>query len=1111
MKLSTLFLALMAVLSAWRGGLAQTDALWTGASGLYDTPGNWDINTVPINGLVTYNVAIPGGVAVQFDVDSDLFSPAEVADLDLAATSILEINPGHVLHVLDDAMIGGRIVADGTDTEFRADAPGAAFTGTSAQLAASGGATIAVAGTSYDGTGITSGSIFSAAGAQSVVDVSSLQSFDALRDYGGSPVRTISATNGGLVDLSSLQTMQAGAGVGNDRLDVISNNAGVVDLSNLESITGGAIRFTSDDATYSLPSLTSIVGYVEFDLPIGSLVDLPELATQDGGTYELGAGDAANVPKLTSLTNAALTISNATGTFTAPMLSVVDHSRLSVSGGKTLAIPATSYLGTNISSGTVFSADGGATLLDLATMTSVDLFRDFGGSPVRTIAATNGGTIDLSGMTTLRGGAAADNDRLDVVTTNGGVVDMSSLDSITAGAVRFMSDSPTYTLPALTSIAAHVDFDLPAGAQINLPELVTQNLGAYDLGPGDAVSAPKLTSLTNASLTITDPTGTFDAPLLAVIDHTRLMVSGGKSLAIPASSYVGTNVVSGEIFAADGSGTLLDLSALTSVDVYRNFGGSPVRTISATNGGTIDLSGMTTLQGGYAAADDLLDVVTNTGGTIDLTGLAAITAGRVRFTSDTTYYSLPTLSSITAHVEYSMPNGALLELPELVTQAGGAYDVPIGGQVNLPKLTTLTGAAITITDDASNFDAPLLTNIDHTRVTLSGGSTLAIPVNAYHGSDVSSGVIFAADGTDTVLDLSTVASFDNLRNFGGAPVRTISATNGGTIDLSGVNTLQGGWAPGDDRLDIVAATGGAIDLSNLNTIPAGNVRFVVGSGSTMSFGSPTKLVGTAIALEDATARVDVAGSLILGTDGSLSAAPLSQVAIGQHHLFATTDTNAWNLDTAVLALDGSSYQFIEIGGEDLGTAGSSAGNFGIGQLVVGTPTLPTIATLVDVFDNGNQGSNGEPEALYLYGLGGPDGLRIEGGSTLSIHNLNVYAFIDGAMTHLNALFAPDETTIEFDHGFITMDMLAPLFGDANLDGRVDGLDYLAWASNFGLSPASYSQGDFNFDGTVDGLDYLIWAGNFGATQTSAVPEPASLGLLLVGVGVMVRRRRRAAF
>lgn len=90
-------------------------------------------------------------------------------------------------------------------------------------------------------------------------------------------------------------------------------------------------------------------------------------------------------------------------------------------------------------------------------------------------------------------------------------------------------------------------------------------------------------------------------------------------------------------------------------------------------------------------------------------------------------------------------------------------------------------------------------------------------------------------------------------------------------------------------------------------------------------------------------------------------------------------------------------------------------------------------------------------------------------------------------------------------------------GDGNSDGKVDGLDYLIWADNYGDNPAdippgSPENGDYDSNGVVDGLDYLAWAGNFGngPNDATAVPEPGSFCLaVLAGVGLLMRRRQQA--
>jgi hypothetical protein len=109
------------------------------------------------------------------------------------------------------------------------------------------------------------------------------------------------------------------------------------------------------------------------------------------------------------------------------------------------------------------------------------------------------------------------------------------------------------------------------------------------------------------------------------------------------------------------------------------------------------------------------------------------------------------------------------------------------------------------------------------------------------------------------------------------------------------------------------------------------------------------------------------------------------------------------------------------------------------------------------------------------------------------------------------------------NGSVTFAYAAP--GDTNLDWTVDILD----AGNFltggkfdtGL-PATWIEGDFNYDKVVDILDAadffatsLYDAGSYNspAGNIAAVPEPSTLGLFGVGVGIaglMAVRRKRAA-
>lgn len=86
---------------------------------------------------------------------------------------------------------------------------------------------------------------------------------------------------------------------------------------------------------------------------------------------------------------------------------------------------------------------------------------------------------------------------------------------------------------------------------------------------------------------------------------------------------------------------------------------------------------------------------------------------------------------------------------------------------------------------------------------------------------------------------------------------------------------------------------------------------------------------------------------------------------------------------------------------------------------------------------------------------------------------------------------------------------ATLAGDANRDGKVNFVDFLAFASSFRTANPTWETGDFNLDGEVEFGDFLWLSANFGESALSevAVPEPAAFGCLFLGILIALAQTR----
>jgi gluconolactonase len=147
------------------------------------------------------------------------------------------------------------------------------------------------------------------------------------------------------------------------------------------------------------------------------------------------------------------------------------------------------------------------------------------------------------------------------------------------------------------------------------------------------------------------------------------------------------------------------------------------------------------------------------------------------------------------------------------------------------------------------------------------------------------------------------------------------------------------------------------------------------------------------------------------------------------------------------------------------------------------------------------------------GVAGPDGMTIDALGNLygAVQNA-VFAWNPAGVKLFEIPMPQNPTNVEFgpdgDMLYITagtslyrilLNVPAPPSADFDVDGDIDGRDFLYWQQNFGMaSGATKNQGDANNDGQVNQADLEIWQEQYGTgeeLQALNVPEPATINLL----------------
>ena len=246
------------------------------------------------------------------------------------------------------------------------------------------------------------------------------------------------------------------------------------------------------------------------------------------------------------------------------------------------------------------------------------------------------------------------------------------------------------------------------------------------------------------------------------------------------------------------------------------------------------------------------------------------------------------------------------------------------------------------------------------------------------------------------------------------------------------------------------------------------------------------------------ANIAVSKYVFLKSDSSFAAAlgaTIHMTGSGFYN-YSTDPSGLEGLSNLTLIFEGGSEDVdpFEVAAEDMGAVIDGwLDNFALGSLTLGGTDIGQL-TLRDNFDNQTDWAG--DEALYVHNL------NIGAGSYLHLNGYNLYYF--------NGLIDPG-ATIVYNGGSLTQIFLP---GDTNGDGFEGGADLNAILSNWGITGATRLQGDLTGEGDVGGADYNQLLSHWGGSMPmppeaplEAIPEPAALGLMLVGGLALLRRRK----
>jgi hypothetical protein len=390
-------------------------------------------------------------------------------------------------------------------------------------------------------------------------------------------------------------------------------------------------------------------------------------------------------------------------------------------------------------------ADGAGSTIDLSNVT---FFSGFGDA----LSATNGGTVLLnSSVTTIEGTTIA--------VDGTGNFPLGQLTAVTDGGLRVLGGN--YTQSNLTDIDGS-SLDVENGASLTLPGVTSETNSAgvnfglpFFANGGSTLSLPRLATITG--------------------DGVNIAADGGNSVVnLPALSTFNVNPAGGALSATNG-GTVDLSSSLTKINganvtIDATSSITPLSQVTSMTGGTLTVDGVDESAALANLSDiDGLGILVRGGGTLSLTLVTSYTNNGFPFSE-----SLQTQDA-----------KSTLSLPNLATITGNGVSIDAAGSGSLVDVSGLTSfgtynEGLSATQGGTVKLNPALTSLDNLTLTLDGTGTL--PINQF--TAITNGSINVEGGTYTAAQ---TPSFSNLTNIDGT---SLYVSGGGVLSLQSVTSTN---------------------------------------------------------------------------------------------------------------------------------------------------------------------------------------------------------------------------------------------------------------------------------------------------------------------------------